>query len=34
MGTIHMLRRVTIWIASLTVAVLMMAIVLAGAAHP
>ena len=29
----HMVRRLTIWIASLTVAMLMMAIVLAGAAH-
>ena len=28
-----MVRRLTIWIASLTVALLMMAIVLAGAAH-
>jgi len=28
-----MVRRLTIWIASLTVAMLMMALVLAGAAH-
>ena len=28
-----MVRKLTIWIASLTVALLMMAIVLAGAAH-
>jgi len=28
-----MLRRLTVWIASLTVAVLAMAVVLAGAAH-
>jgi hypothetical protein len=28
-----MVRRLTVWIASLTVAVLLMAVVLAGAAH-
>jgi len=33
LGAVQMLRRLTIWIAALTVAMLMMAIVLAGAAH-